>query len=100
MNILVTGGAGYIGSHTCVELLNSGYDIVVVDNLDNSCIKSIEAVKKLTGKDFKFYEYDLLDKENLEKVFVENRGNIIIAVMADEKSAKKIIENFRNLQNK
>ena len=78
MNILVTGGAGYIGSHTCVELLNSGYDIVVVDNLDNSCIKSIEAVKKLTGKDFKFYEYDLLDKENLEKVFVENKIDGVI----------------------
>ena len=78
MNILVTGGAGYIGSHTCVELLNSGSDIVVVDNLDNSCIKSIEAVKKLTGKDFKFYEYDLLDKENLEKVFVENKIDGVI----------------------
>lgn len=72
MTILVTGGAGYIGSHTCVELLNAGYDIVVVDNFDNSCMKSIDTVKRITGKDFKFYEVDLLDRDNLEKVFEEN----------------------------
>lgn len=78
MNILVTGGAGYIGSHTCVELLNAGYDIVVVDNLDNSCEKSLDTVKEITGKDFKFYEYDLLDKENLEKVFVQNKIDAVI----------------------
>ena len=56
MKILVTGGAGYIGSHTCVELLNSGYEIVVLDNLSNSCEKSLDAVKKITGKDFPFYK--------------------------------------------
>ena len=78
MNILVTGGAGYIGSHTCVELLNAGYDIVVVDNLDNSNIKAVEAVKKLTGKDFKFYQYDLLDRENMEEVFAENKIDAVI----------------------
>lgn len=78
MNILVTGGAGYIGSHTCVELLNAGYDIVVVDNLDNSSIKAVDAVKRLTGKNFKFYEYDLLDRENLEKVFAENKIDAVI----------------------
>ena len=61
MNILVTGGAGYIGSHTCVELLNAGYDIVVLDNLSNSCEKSLEVVKELTGKDFPFYKVDMLD---------------------------------------
>ena len=78
MNILVTGGAGYIGTHTCVELLNAGYDIVVVDNLDNSCEKSLDTVKNITGKDFKFYEYDLLDKGILEKVFIENKIDAVI----------------------
>ena len=78
MNILVTGGAGYIGSHTCVELLNAGYDIVVVDNLDNSNIKAVEAIKRLTGRDFPFYQYDLLDREDLEKVFKENKIDGVI----------------------
>ena len=78
MNILVTGGAGYIGSHTCVELLNAGYDIVVVDNFDNSCMKAVDTVKDITGKDFKFYEVDLLDRENLEKVFIENKIDAVI----------------------
>ncbi len=78
MKILVTGGAGYIGSHTCVELLNAGYEIVVVDNFDNSCMQSIETIKAITGKDFPFYEVDLLDKENLEKVFIENKIDGVI----------------------
>ncbi len=72
MKILVTGGAGYIGSHTCVELLNSGYDIVVLDNFSNSSPKSLDAVKKITGKDFKFYECDMLNYEDMEKIFKEN----------------------------
>ena len=62
MNIPVTGGAGYIGSHTCVELLNAGYDIVVVDNFDNSCMKAVDTIKRITGKDFPFYEVDLLER--------------------------------------
>ena len=70
--ILVTGGAGYIGSHTCVELLNSGKEIVVVDNLSNSKESAIEAIKKITGKDFKFYNINYLDRKSLEKVFEEN----------------------------
>ncbi len=78
MKILVTGGAGYIGSHTCVELLNAGYEIAVLDNLDNSCEKSLEAVKKLTGKDFPFYKVDLLDYEATEKVFAENKFDSVI----------------------
>ncbi len=69
MKILVTGGAGYIGSHTCVELLNSGYEIAVLDNLSNSCEKSLERVKEITGKDFNFYKCDLLDYESTENVF-------------------------------
>ena len=72
MAILVTGGAGFIGSHTAVELLNSGKDIVIVDNFSNSKPKALEAIKKITGKDFKFYEINYLDREKLEKVFEEN----------------------------
>ncbi len=78
MKILVTGGAGYIGSHTCVQLLEQGYEIVVLDNLDNSCEESLNRVKKITGKDFKFYKTDLLDYEGTEKVFEENQIDAVI----------------------
>jgi len=73
MAILVTGGAGYIGSHTCVELLNAGYEIVVVDNLSNSKPEALERVREITGKNFPFYKVDLLDREGLRKVFAENK---------------------------
>lgn len=73
MKILVTGGAGFIGSHTCVELLNSGYEIVIVDNLYNSSEKSLDRVRELTGKDFAFYPYDIRDKENMRKVFEDHK---------------------------
>ena len=72
MGILVTGGAGYIGTHTCVELLNAGYEIVVVDNFSNSKPEALNRVREITGKDFTFYEADLLDKEALNKIFIEN----------------------------
>lgn len=68
MAILVTGGAGYIGSHTCVELLNSGYEIVVLDNLSNSSAEALNRVKEITGKDLTFYEADLLDREAVDSV--------------------------------
>lgn len=71
--ILVTGGAGFIGSHTCVELLNAGYEIVIVDNLYNSSEKSLDRVRELTGKDFAFYPYDIRDKENMRKVFEDHK---------------------------
>lgn len=69
MSILVTGGAGYIGSHTVIELVNAGYDVVVVDNLCNSSKESMKRVEEITGKAVKFYEVDILDKEGLTKVF-------------------------------
>ena len=72
MAILVTGGAGYIGSHTLVEFLSAGRELVVVDNFMNSKPESLRRVKELTGKDFRFYEVDLLDKDALERVFLEN----------------------------
>lgn len=78
MKILVTGGAGYIGSHTCVELLNNGYEIAVLDNLDNSSEKSLERVKEICGKDFKFYKADLLDYEACDKIFDENDFDAVI----------------------
>ena len=76
--ILVTGGAGYIGSHTCVELLNSGYEIVVVDNLSNSNVKAIERVRKITGKEFPFYEIDLRDANALDTVCETHKPTCVI----------------------
>lgn len=78
MAILVTGGAGFIGSHTAVELLNSGKEIVMIDDFSNSKIEAVENVKKITGKDFKFYEMNYLDREKLEKVFEENKIDSVI----------------------
>lgn len=78
MAVLVTGGAGYIGSHTCVELLGAGYEVIVVDNLSNSSEKSIERVKKITGKDLKFYKVDLLDRAALEEIFSKNNIDSVI----------------------
>ncbi len=78
MRVLVTGGAGYIGSHTCVELLEAGYEVIVVDNLCNSNEISLERVKNITGKDIKFYKIDLLDKPELEKVFINEKIDAVI----------------------
>ena len=78
MNILVTGGAGFIGSHTCVELLESGYDVVVIDNLCNSNPKSLDSVEELTGKKVKFYEGDVSDEALLRKIFAENEISAVI----------------------
>ncbi|MGB8002154.1 MAG: UDP-glucose 4-epimerase GalE [Anaerobacillus sp.] len=78
MAILVTGGAGYIGSHTCVQLLNHGSEIVVVDNFSNSKMESLDRVRELTERDFPFYEVDLLDRVSLERVFEENHIEAVI----------------------
>ena len=78
MNVLVTGGAGYIGSHTCLELLESGYGVVVIDNLCNSNPKSLERVEKLTGKKLKFYQGDVRDEALLTKIFQENDIGCVI----------------------
>ena len=67
MSILVTGGAGFIGSHTCVELLNAGYDTIILDNLCNSKSESVKRIKEITGKDVKFYECDIRDREVVRK---------------------------------
>ena len=78
MKVLVTGGAGYIGSHTCVELLESGYEVVVIDNLCNSNAKSLDRVQQLTGKSLKFYEGDVRDEALLTKIFAENDIGCVI----------------------
>ena len=78
MNVLVTGGAGYIGSHTCLELLESGYGVVVIDNLCNSNPKSLDRVKELTGKTLKFYQGDVRDEALLTKIFAENDIGCVI----------------------
>ncbi|AYA77610.1 UDP-glucose 4-epimerase GalE [Bacillus sp. Y1] len=78
MSILVTGGAGYIGSHTCVELLNEGNEIVIVDNFINSKLESLKRIEEITGKDFKVYYIDLLDEKAVDKVFVENEIEAVI----------------------
>lgn len=99
MSILVTGGAGYIGSHTVVELLNKGEDIVIVDNFVNSKPEVLDRIKKITGKDFKFYEVDILDEENLSKVFEENDIESVIhfaGLKAVGESVIKPIEYYHN----
>lgn len=78
MAILVTGGAGYIGSHTCVELLNNNFDVVVVDNLSNSSFESLKRVKEITGKELIFYELDIQDKVGLDVIFSENHIDAVI----------------------
>ena len=99
MKILVTGGAGYIGSHTCVELLNEGFEVVVIDNFSNSKSSSLDAIKKITGKDFKFYEIDYLDKDALNKEFEENKIDAVInfaGFKAVGESVQKPIEYYTN----
>jgi UDP-glucose 4-epimerase len=78
MNILVTGGAGYIGSHTCLELLENGYELIIMDNLSNSKEESLRRVQELTGKELKFYKVDLLDRDQLNKIFTENSIQAVI----------------------
>ena len=100
MSILVTGGAGYIGSHTVVELLNEGENVVIVDNFVNSKPSALEAIKNITNKDFKFYELDLRDKEGLNKVFEENKDITAVVHFAGLKavgeSVVKPIEYYDN----
>ena len=78
MAILITGGAGYIGSHTCIEMINAGYEVVVVDNLDNSSAESLKRVEKITGTPVKFYKEDVRDKEALRRIFSENKIEAVI----------------------
>lgn len=99
MAILVTGGAGYIGSHTCVELLNQGYEVIVVDNLSNSSIESLRRVEKITGKEVTFYHNDLLDKEAIERIFEKESIEGVIhfaGLKAVGESVSKPLEYYNN----
>ena len=78
MKVLVAGGAGYIGSHTVVELQNEGYDVVVLDNLSNSSEKSLERVEAITGKKVPFYKANILDREALEEIFSKEKPDAVI----------------------
>ncbi len=76
--ILVTGGLGYIGSHTVVELIENNYEVVIIDNLSNSKIETLDKLEKITGKKIKYYQNDVCDKESLEKIFKENKIDAVI----------------------
>ena len=99
MSVLVTGGAGYIGSHTVIELLNSGKDVVIIDDFSNSKPETVESIKKITGKDFKFYEMNYLNRKDLEKVFEENSIESVLnfaGFKAVGESVQKPIEYYTN----
>lgn len=99
MAVLVTGGAGFIGSHTAVELLQSGREVVMLDNFFNSKPETVESIKKISGKNFKFYEVDYLDRKSLEKIFEENEIDSVInfaGYKAVGESVQKPIEYYTN----
>ena len=99
MKILVSGGTGYIGSHTCVELLNKGYDVVAFDNLYNSKIDVVDRVEKITGKKLIFYKADMLDKESMRPIFEEHKFDAVIhfaALKAVGESVQKPLAYYKN----
>ena len=99
MSILVTGGTGYIGSHTCIELLKNNEDIIIVDNLSNSKKEMVEKIKQISKKNLKFYQVDLLDEKNMEEIFKENEINEVMhfaGLKAVGESVKKPIEYYHN----
>ncbi|OUO76600.1 UDP-glucose 4-epimerase GalE [Blautia sp. An249] len=99
MRILVTGGAGYIGSHTCVELLNAGYEVVIVDNLYNASPKAVERVQQITGKSVVFYEADIRDKEAMGNIFDQEKVDAVIhfaGLKAVGESVAKPMEYYEN----
>ena len=99
MSILVTGGAGYIGSHTCIELLTQGYEVVIVDNLYNSCEEAVRRIEELSGNKVSFYKADLLDKEAVEEIFEKESIDSVIhfaGLKAVGESVQKPLEYFHN----
>ncbi len=99
MNVLLAGGAGYIGSHTCVELINSGHSVIIADNFSNSCPEAVKRVEKLTNTQIPLYEADVCDKEAVEKIFSENKIDAVIhfaGLKAVGESVEKPMLYYRN----
>jgi UDP-glucose 4-epimerase len=99
MSVLITGGTGYIGSHTVVEFLNNDYDVIIMDNLSNSKKEALNRIEKITGKKPKFYEVDLLDKEGMKKIFQENKIDSVIhfaGLKAVGESVEKPLLYYKN----
>lgn len=99
MRVLVTGGAGYIGSHTVLELLNTGYDVVVVDNLSNSNVESLRRVQELAGKSFTFYQVDIRNKDALKEVFSSEALDAVIHFAALKAVGESVAQPLRYYQN-
>ena len=99
MKILVTGGAGFIGSHTCVELMNAGYDVVVVDNLSNAKEESLRRVQELTGRSLSFYQVDLLDREGLNQAFQEGPIAAVIHFAGLKAVGESVAEPLKYYRN-
>lgn len=99
MNVLLAGGAGYIGSHTCVELINAGHDVIIADNFSNSCPEAVARVEELTNRKIPLYEADVCDKTAVEKIFSENKIDAVIhfaGLKAVGESCEKPVEYYRN----
>jgi len=99
MSVLVTGGAGYIGSHTCVELLEAGYKVVVVDNLSNSKFESLNRVQAITGKQLEFHQVDLLDQAGLERVFMDSDVEAVIHFAGLKAVGESVAQPLRYFHN-
>ncbi len=99
MKVLVTGGNGFIGSHTCVELIEAGYEVIVMDNLSNSEGENISKIQKITGKKFFFYDTDMLDYNGVDRIFKENEISAVIhfaGLKAVGESVEKPLEYYEN----
>lgn len=99
MNVLLAGGAGYIGSHTCVELINAGHDVIIADNYSNSCPEAVARVEEITGRKIPLYEADVCDKDAVDKIFSENKIDAVIhfaGLKAVGESCEKPVEYYRN----
>ena len=99
MKILVTGGTGYIGSHTCIELINNGYEVIIIDNFYNSNIEVLNRIQKITTKTITFYQTDLLNKESIEKIFHQHDITAVIhfaGYKAVGESVHKPLEYYNN----
>lgn len=99
MNVLLAGGAGYIGSHTCVELINAGHDVIIADNFSNSCPEAVARVEEITGRKIPLYEADVCDKTAVDKIFSENKIDAVIhfaGLKAVGESCEKPVEYYRN----